>query len=65
MEYLFSYEVAKYTLIFTGYWILLTLEYLWIGYMFVSIIKWFIKNVKKLVSKRKVKTDTTKEADNK
>lgn len=46
METFFSYETARNTLVMTGYWFLICLDILWIGYLVKSFVKWLVKKVK-------------------
>lgn len=46
MESFFSYETARNTLVMTGYWFLICLDILWIGYLVKSFVKWLVKKVK-------------------
>lgn len=52
MEAIFNYETMKHTLVLTAYLMLLIFDCYWIGYLIISFVKWFIKKIKSLFTKK-------------
>lgn len=65
MEQLFTYDVAKHTLVMTCYFLLIMLDCWWIGYIIVSAAKWCFKKIKAIIAKfKKPKTEPIEEETN-
>lgn len=65
METIFNYETMKHTLVLTAYLMLLMFDCWWIGYLIISFIKWMVKKIKSLFTKKdnveEIKEETTNE----
>lgn len=61
METFFNYETMKHTLVLTAYVLLIMFDCYWISYIICSFVRWVIKKIKNLFTKKDIKEDTTNE----
>ena len=65
METFFNYETMKHTLVLSAYMLLIMFDCWWIGYLVCTFVKWVVKKIKRLFTKKykaeEIKEESTNE----